>query len=82
METQNCDTIIRGHVHASVYLRVLCAPCLYDDMKVGVTGHVSRLIVYILIQVSRRDHGEAQDRRDLPSNGSPILQSHAGLTAC
>ena len=39
VETQDFATTIREHVRAFEYLGGLCATCLYDNMKVVVTGY-------------------------------------------
>jgi transposase len=39
VETQDFATTIREHVHAFEYLGGLAATCLYDNMKVVVTGY-------------------------------------------
>src|SRR5258707_7256403 len=39
VETQDFATTIREHVRAFEYFGGLCATCLYDNMKVVVTGY-------------------------------------------
>jgi transposase len=39
VETQDFATTIREHVHAFEYFGGLCATCLYDNMKVVLTGY-------------------------------------------
>jgi transposase len=39
VETQDFATTVREHVRAFEYFDGLCATCLYDNMKVVVTGY-------------------------------------------
>src|SRR6202051_2200954 len=46
VETQDFATTIREHVRAFEYLGGLCATCLYDNMKVVVTGYDGDQAIY------------------------------------
>lgn len=46
VETQDFATTIREHVRAFEYLGGLCTTCLYDNMKVVVTGYDGDQAIY------------------------------------
>jgi transposase len=69
VETQDFATTIREHIRAFEHLAGLATTCLYDNMKVVVTGYDGEQPIYNTLPVFR--HPLRLQALGLPSSATP-----------